>query len=497
MDVEGIDLVVDPFTATPAALLNSVVDLEPGPFLMGILLMVDRSSLGPDDAVTFLQLHERVAAWWAALQADAMVAAAGSEPRMEQFLVLDPRPDHHEERLIRIEEAAREEVGCALRLSSPTAQRRIDQARLLTGPLIATREALSLGEITSHHVAVITDEAGRLSGRYSREPGEAAAFEDACRRLEARVLPVARRGTVSRTRTAARRAAHQVDPAGQQARRRAARCTRDVWVMDDDDGISTLLARLDSLTAHAIMAAVADAAQSPSLEVDGHATAGERRAAALAAVILSSTPPSNGRGHGSVGAQPMDQGQAQGRDRSRVGVNLEVTISLADLLGAATGYGTLGASTLVTVDDLRAMLDDPGVPCTLRRLVTDPLTGGVIDVGRRRYDVTGQLRQFIVRRDRTCRFPGCGRRAITCQIDHALAWEDGGRTDAENLGALCVRHHQLKTHGGWELVESRVDGGCAWRSPLGRRYERPPEAVAPPSDISEADRPTDPDPPPF
>jgi hypothetical protein len=411
---------------------------------------------------------------------------------MEQFLVLDPRPDHHEERLIRIEEAAREEVGSALRLSSSTAQRRIDQARLLTGPMVATREALSMGEITSQHAAVITDEAGRLTGKYATDPDDAEAFEDACRRLEARVLPVARRGTVARTRTAAKRVARQVDPAGQLARRRAARCTRDVWVTDEEDGLSTLLARLDSLTAHAIMAAVVDAANSPTLAADCDATVGERRAAGLAALILGSDgahPTTSATSMSATGSSASRD--AQQSDRGRVGINLEVTISLADLLGPDTGTGEVGADTSVSIEDLRAFLDDPTVPCTLRRLVTDPITGGVIDVGRRRYDVTGPLRQLIVRRDRTCRFPGCGRRAANCQIDHAIAWEDGGRTDADNLGALCVRHHQLKTHGGWQLVDSRPDGGCTWLSPQHRRYFRPPEAVATPRP------PGDPDPPPF
>jgi len=37
----------------------------------------------------------------------------------------------------------------------------------------------------------------------------------------------------------------------------------------------------------------------------------------------------------------------------------------------------------------------------------------------------------------------------------------------------------LKTHGGWHIVESRADGSCRWRSPLGRFYDHePPEQAA-------------------
>jgi hypothetical protein len=107
-------------------------------------------------------------------------------------------------------------------------------------------------------------------------------------------------------------------------------------------------------------------------------------------------------------------------------------------------------------------------------VITDPHTGHVLDVGRSRYEIPKALRRLIVARDRTCRFPGCNRSAARGQIDHARPWDDGGHTDAANLGALCVRHHQLKTHAGWDITESRADGSCTWTSPQGRRYDHDP-----------------------
>ena len=53
---------------------------------------------------------------------------------------------------------------------------------------------------------------------------------------------------------------------------------------------------------------------------------------------------------------------------------------------------------------------------------------------------------------------------------------DGGSTSPDNLGALCVRHHQLKTHAGWQITHSRPDGSCEWTSPHGRVYEHAPPA---------------------
>jgi hypothetical protein len=79
---------------------------------------------------------------------------------------------------------------------------------------------------------------------------------------------------------------------------------------------------------------------------------------------------------------------------------------------------------------------------------------------------------------------------------HADSWDDGGATSVDNLGPLCVRHHQLKTHGGWQITASGADGSCAWRSPMKRRYARDAEPIGPPPEP----RPVMdvlPDPPPF
>jgi hypothetical protein len=128
----------------------------------------------------------------------------------------------------------------------------------------------------------------------------------------------------------------------------------------------------------------------------------------------------------------------------------------------------------------------------MRRLVTDPVTGHLLDYGRSTYPIPDRLRDHVIGRDRICRFPGCRRSAARCQIDHALAWDDGGGTSAANTGALCTRHHQLKTHAGWHISDSRPDGSCTWRSPAGRvhHHEPQPVAVSPP-------RPIEHGPPPF
>ena len=61
------------------------------------------------------------------------------------------------------------------------------------------------------------------------------------------------------------------------------------------------------------------------------------------------------------------------------------------------------------------MLAPPGT--TLRRLVTDPVTGVLVDYGRTRYRPDAYLTGLTKARDVTCRAPGCTERAsqfITC-----------------------------------------------------------------------------------
>ncbi len=400
----------------------------------------------PDVALGLLvEVHAEIARLHA-LEAELLVAVASPEPRVAEFLVLDPRPDRHEERLVRIADAVREEVAAALRWSPATAQARIDAARLLHGPLPQTRAALAAGEISPAHVQVLVAAAQRLSTRLDPTDAGRERFRAQCTALETRLLPTARRATVARTRQAGLRTVDRIDAAGQAARRAAARCTRDVYVGQEIDGIAPLIAHLDALTARAVLAAVRSAAADDGPD---SRTAGERRADALTALVLGTA---------------TDDGHPV-----RVTADVQVAIPLDQLLSLRDPEAAVGAE----VAGLSLLLADPAIACTLRPVITDP-DGHVLDAGRRRYALPAALRRLIIARDRTCRFPGCGRSAQLAEIDHARAWTDGGASDAANLGALCTRHHQLKTLAGWQITHSWIDGTCTWRSPAGYRYDHDP-----------------------
>ncbi|WP_268236853.1 HNH endonuclease signature motif containing protein [Tersicoccus solisilvae] len=68
------------------------------------------------------------------------------------------------------------------------------------------------------------------------------------------------------------------------------------------------------------------------------------------------------------------------------------------------------------------------------------------------YRLPAALRRALVVRDGTCRFPGCRRSAVACDVDHVSAWAEGGTTVPGNLAHLCRKHHVLKHHSGWSVT---------------------------------------------
>ncbi len=163
-----------------------------------------------------------------------------------------------------------------------------------------------------------------------------------------------------------------------------------------------------------------------------------------------------------------------GRCSGRPGAEVRVTIAASTLLGLddkpadLDGYGPIDAVRA------RALADD-GV---WRRIVTDPITHQVLDVGRERYRPPAGLAEFVRTRDTTCVAPGCTFPARNADLDHTIEYhrQPGdppdtplGRTDADNLGPMCHRHHRLKTDGGFRLRQIQP-GLFEWITPAGHRY---------------------------
>ncbi|EME61776.1 hypothetical protein H074_11405 [Amycolatopsis decaplanina DSM 44594] len=114
-----------------------------------------------------------------------------------------------------------------------------------------------------------------------------------------------------------------------------------------------------------------------------------------------------------------------------------------------------------------------GSNTVLRRIITDPLSGQVLDLGRDRYRPTAGLDEFVRVRDRECRRPGCHRVAQACDLDHALPWQHGGHTADTELVDLCRRDHRLKDQPGWSY-RLAADATLTITTPTGRSYDSTP-----------------------
>ncbi|MCM3659647.1 HNH endonuclease [Georgenia satyanarayanai] len=125
------------------------------------------------------------------------------------------------------------------------------------------------------------------------------------------------------------------------------------------------------------------------------------------------------------------------------------------------GYGP------ITPDVARALAMSAG---TWQRIVTDPLSGEVLDVGRTRYRPPAALAEFVRARDRSCVIPGCSTPAHSCDLDHVVPFPEGP-TSASNLGAGCRPDHTIKTLGRFRL-EHLGAGTFCWTTPSGHVYQR-------------------------
>ena len=145
-------------------------------------------------------------------------------------------------------------------------------------------------------------------------------------------------------------------------------------------------------------------------------------------------------------------------DKSNVVIHVVAEQASVEGSGSTPGV-VLGVEGLITAE----MVAELGKTAHLQ-----PLTPPA-DMPEPRYIPSAKLADFVRSRDVTCRAPGCDHPAFDCDIDHTIAYHDGGWTHASNLKALCRKHHLLKTFGGWR-DKQLPDGTVIWLLPDGHSY---------------------------
>jgi hypothetical protein len=99
----------------------------------------------------------------------------------------------------------------------------------------------------------------------------------------------------------------------------------------------------------------------------------------------------------------------------------------------------------------------------------------ITDAGALTYRPTQQLRDRVAALNPTCQFPSCRQPVWRCDIDHREPFDHqepqrGGRTDKENTGPFCRRHHLIKHHTDWRFRVDPKRFVVEWISPTGHRY---------------------------
>jgi hypothetical protein len=384
----------------------------------------------------------------------------------------------------------RAEVACAARRSEGAVSRLIADAETLVADLPETLTALEAGEVSYAHARSVVAHAGSL-------PVEArGTFEHA-------VLPQAREKNPARFDDAARRLREVHHPESITRRAVLAREERAVWLDAERDGMATLhhhLPAVDALAIHDVIDQAARAARSdrePRTQAqlrsdiladrilgrtDGLAGFVPSVVVTVPAVVLAgcesaptTVPPASDSltSAAPASAAPASAAPASAAPASAAPTSTAPTSTSADPPAELHGYGPIDPTTARRI---------AAAAPTFLRVLTHPVTGDVIETAGR-YRIPTALREVLMVADEHCRFPGCGRRAARCELDHTVDWVHGGRSVASNLAHLCTSHHHLKHDGGWQVTLPPDTGPASraleWRSPLGTTYRTTPAGPGP------------------
>lgn len=326
------------------------------------------------------------------------------------------------------------ELGGVLRVTDRTVQSRIDEARDLVEHYPATLVAWETGRIMRGHVRVITDAGSVL---VDASPERRAEFEAAA-------IARCERDTPNRVRSEIEILAERFAERSFTDRHRDAAAERRVRVVPGAAGMSDLIATLPTVIADGIIDRLTQQAQIivDAREPGNAGSAFGARGAGGAASAGDSEPDRRGIDQvradvfsdlllaGAPALDPTATGDGQG-SLGAIRAQVQVIVPALTLLGVDDGPADLVGRSPIDAETARCLA---GNTHSWARVLTDPVEGTVLAVDR--YRTPWPQRRFLRARDQHCRFPGCRRAAIRCEIDHTIDAAKGGPTALWN-GASC------------------------------------------------------------
>ncbi|MDX2376286.1 HNH endonuclease [Microbacterium sp. LRZ72] len=343
------------------------------------------------------------------------------------------------------------ELGAAARQPDRTVQRRMDEAAMIARHFAATLDAWEQGAIARGHVTAIVDHGMPIQDSAARAMFEREALERAAET------------TPGRLRAALGRLSEDLQPRSLTERHQQARAKRGTSVQDLEDGMGGILIVQPITLIRGIQDRLTEQAKEiKNTDPDEPRTLDQIRADIAADTLLTSTP-------------NIDTGEGLADGYGGLGsitAVVNVTVSATALAGITAEPAELVGRAPVDIDTARELAGRaPG----WERVLTDPITGGILAVDR--YTPSADMKRHLRVRDQHCRFPGCRQPVHRCDFDHTLDYASGGRTEVRNLAALCRRHHTVKGETPWK-VKQLDHGVLEWTSPGGLVYiDTPPSMV--------------------
>ena len=390
------------------------------------------------------------AAWVGGRAAEAVIAVAGPGPLLLHSDVCPDRLD-----------PASDELAAVLHVSPRSAVSQIGAARrrAACAAVAATVDAGLLGAAGGAAIFGVLDHV----------PSDTA--EMVSRTLAARIHDRRAHGlrgwTPAEARRAARAALLAVAPVQAEAARAAARDRRRVELRPVGDGTSwlcALLPELDALRIDRRLSALARAQASDAAPADRRLL-DQRCADLLSEALLSlGTTPAGGTStrDGHKGTETSSPAATD--------VQICVVATAETLLGLSKQPAHVPGIGAIPADLARELAADGAWRIWLRNAA-----GHLTAVDPARYRPTAGVARLIAAREPTCRFPGCLVKVERCDLDHTRAWPAAPGSTPENLGPLCRRHHNAKTHHSVALAALTTGGGkepvmleiWTWRMPSG------------------------------
>lgn len=492
---------------------SSLVDLAPGAELAAgceaAAGTVER--LSDAEQLELVEAAERLARWASGLRARVIAAYADRHPAGSSAVPPGGSVASAVSRWVP------DELGMTLHVSRLEAQSLIASAQRLAHVLPDTLDALQAGRIDERR-------ADTLSYATRTLPDEKA------RAVEATVLAKADGATHRQVYDRTRRAVHRVDPDGEYRRHQVARTERRVTMQPREEGMASLWAFGPAAECEATFTMLTRLAQ--SLGAGDPRTLDQRRFDLLGQVVqgritvtdladldallvaareLSDSTGPNGPG-GEAGADghgaddpdadgiPVGSGPAPVPPTDETLVAIAVAAlarrpQVADTVRKPLIQVVVGLDTLLGSDRPAELIGHGPIPAvtaralaaggSLARMVTDPVTGRLLDYGRTTYAPPAALADFVRARDQMCRGPGCSCRLR--ELDHRQRWDRDGHTADVNLDGYCRSHHVLKELDGWHVLP-HADGRLTWVSPAGRSHTTEPYDYRPfTDDVPDAD----------